>query len=148
MKEKKKHKASSAVMERLLSDKSTVIGLTILTLLILMAVFAPLIAPYSYKKINPTIAFQGPSLEHPFGTDELGRDCLSRIIYGARWSLAVGFLSMIVSAACGMFIGSIAGYCGGRIDNVIMRCMDVLQSFPQLLLAIVISAALGSGLDK
>lgn len=145
---KKRKKASSAVLKRLLSDKSTVIGLAILAILVLMAVFAPLVAPYSYKKINPAIAFQGPSWAHPFGTDELGRDVLSRIIYGARWSLSVGFLSMIVSAACGMFIGSIAGYCGGKVDNIIMRCMDVLQSFPQLLLAIVISAALGSGLDK
>lgn len=148
MARKKRNTTTSIVIGRLLSDKSTVVGLSILILLVLMAVFASFLAPYSFKKINPAIAFQGPTWSHPFGTDELGRDVLSRIIYGARWSLAVGFLSMIMSAVCGMCIGSIAGYCGGRIDNLIMRCMDVLQSFPQLLLAIVISAALGSGLDK
>lgn len=148
MSSKKKNTAASIVLRRLFSDKTTVVGITILTLLILMAIFAPLIAPYSYKKINPAIAFQGPSAAHWFGTDELGRDVLSRIIWGARWSLAVGFLSMFFSAVCGMILGSIAGYCGGKVDNIIMRCMDVLQSFPQLLLAIVISAALGSGLDK
>jgi len=145
---KKKNTTASIVFKRLVSDKATVVGLVILAALLFIALFAPLLCPYSYKKINPSISFQGPSSAHWFGTDELGRDVFSRIIYGSRWSLAVGFLSMLLSATCGMFLGALAGYFGGKVDNIIMRCMDVLQSFPQLLLAIVISAALGSGLDK
>ena len=89
---------------------------------------------------------QGPSAGHWFGTDELGRDILSRIIYGARISMSVGLIAICISLIGGVTLGAIAGYYGGTIDNIIMRCMDVLLSIPTILLNISIVAALGSGL--
>lgn len=139
---------NSVVLKRLFADKTTVFGIMILVVLILVAIFAPLLSKYPYNKISPATAFQFPSLQHPFGTDELGRDILSRIMYGGRYSLSVGVFSMLFSVSCGLILGSIAGFFGGVVDNTIMRIMDIVQSFPQLLLAIVISAVLGPGLDK
>ena len=91
---------------------------------------------------------QGPSADHWFGTDELGRDILSRIIYGARISMSVGLIAICISLIGGVALGAIAGYYGGTIDNIIMRCMDVLLSIPAMLLNISIVAALGSGLQN
>ena len=88
---------------------------------------------------------QGPSAQHWFGTDELGRDIFSRILYGGRYSVTMGLISVAISTTVGMSIGAIAGYFGGQVDNVIMRVLDVIQSLPAMLLTIVISAALGSG---
>jgi peptide/nickel transport system permease protein len=143
-----KSESGTIVLKRLFADKTTVFGIAILLVLVVLAIFAPILSKYPYIKINPAQAFQGPSWEHPFGTDELGRDILSRIMYGGRYSLSVGVFSMVFSVFFGMLLGSIAGYFGGLLDNIIMRIMDILQSFPQLLLAIVIAAVLGPGLDK
>ena len=88
---------------------------------------------------------QGPSSAHLLGTDELGRDILSRILYGGRYSITMGLLSVLISTSVGMTIGAIAGYFGGWVDNIIMRLLDIIQSLPAMLLTIVISAALGSG---
>ena len=87
----------------------------------------------------------GPSAQHWFGTDELGRDIFTRILYGGRYSITMGLFSIVISVFVGAVIGSIAGYFGGQVDNIIMRILDIIQSLPALLLTIVVSAALGAG---
>ena len=131
---------------RLCKNKLAMLGLAILVLLVLCAVFADLIAPYDYAKQDLMIARQGPGAEHLFGTDEYGRDIFSRVIYGSRISLTVGFIAVGISLVVGGLLGAIAGYYGGRTDNGIMRLMDVIMSIPSILLAISIVAALGPGL--
>lgn len=125
-----------------------VVGLGIVAVLVLCAVLAPILAPYGPNEQNPRNRLQGPSAEHWFGTDELGRDILSRIIYGARISMSVGLIAICISLIGGVALGAIAGYYGGTADNIIMRCMDVLLSIPTILLNISIVAALGSGLQN
>ena len=134
-----------AIMRRLFKNKLAVAGLVILAVVIILAIIAPWIAPYKYSKLNPVEKLQGPSLKHLFGTDDLGRDVLSRILVGAKYSLGLGLAAVAVSTLGGLFFGSIAGYAGGRIDNIIMRCMDILSSLPSILLAITIAASLGAG---
>lgn len=122
------------------------VGLVILLALVFTAVFANFIAPFPSDKqdLDMTLAF--PNRQHWFGTDEFGRDILSRIIFGSRMSLGVGFIAVGFSVIIGGNIGAIAGFYGNRIDNVLMRMTDVLMSIPQILLAISIVAALGPGL--
>ena len=131
---------------RLSRNKLAVIGLIVLIFMILVAVFAPLLAPYHYADQDLMATFEPPSWEHPLGTDDFGRDILSRIIYGARTSLQVGVFAVAIAMISGGVLGAISGYYGGRIDGIIMRCMDILLSIPQILLAIAIAAALGPGL--
>ena len=131
---------------RLRRNKLSIVGMVVLLLLVLVAVFAPLLAPYDYAAQDLVNSFEPPSWEHPLGTDDFGRDILSRIIYGARVSLQVGVFAVFTAMISGGALGAIAGYYGGRIDGAIMRCMDVLLSIPQILLAIAIAAALGPGL--
>ncbi|MEA1963729.1 MAG: nickel transporter permease [Candidatus Aerophobetes bacterium] len=126
----------------------TAMGLLVVLLLVLVALLAPWIASYP-KDIGATHIeerFLSPSLNHPFGTDELGRDVFSRVIYGSRISLEVGILAIGLALLIGIPLGVIAGYSGGVIDEVIMRVTDVFLSFPSLLLAMVISAMLGPNL--
>jgi len=126
----------------------TATGLSIVLLLVLVALLAPWIAPHP-KDIGATHIqerFLSPSLNHPFGTDELGRDIFSRVIYGSRISLEVGILAIGLALLIGIPLGVIAGYFGGAIDEVIMRVTDTFLSFPSLLLAMVISAVLGPNL--
>ena len=131
---------------RLRRNRLAVAGLCIVIILVLTAVLAPLIAPYHYATQSLVDAFEPPSWQHPLGTDEFGRDVLSRIIYGAQVSLQVGIFAVWLAMLIGGTLGAIAAYYGGRIDNVIMRFMDVLFAIPQILLAITIAAALGPGL--
>lgn len=121
------------------------LGAIILLIEVSLVLLAPVIAPYSYSKIDMTVAYQGPSLAHLFGTDDVGRDILSRILYGGRYSLGMGILSILISMVIGMAIGSIAGYFGGAVDNLIMRFLDIVQSMPGMLLTIVLSTVLGPG---
>lgn len=126
----------------------TATGLSIVLLLVLVALLAPWIAPHP-KDIGKTHIqerFLSPSLNHPFGTDDLGRDIFSRVIYGSRISLEVGILAIGLALLIGIPLGVIAGYSGGMIDEVIMRVTDTFLSFPSLLLAMVISAVLGPNL--
>lgn len=146
--EQKSHGSMYLAMQRFARNKSALVGLSLVLILVVLAILAPWISPYSYEKIDIINAFAKPSFAHPFGTDDLGRDILSRMMYGGRYSLSIGIFSVVISAAFGIFAGSVAGYFGGQIDNIIMRLIDILQSFPQILLAIVISAALGTGYDK
>ena len=132
--------------KRLCKSPLAMFGMFIVALLIFFAITADFIAPYRYDQQSLMDAFKAPSKEHLFGTDEFGRDIFSRIIYGSRISLQVGLIAVSISVIFGGFLGAVAGYYGGRIDNVIMRCMDILLAIPSILLAIAIAASLGPGL--
>lgn len=133
------------VFKQLSKNRLAMLGLVIFLLELAVVIAAPLIIPYDYTAMDITAIQQGPSAQHLFGTDELGRDIFSRILYGGRYSITMGLLSVTISTTVGMTIGAIAGYFGGWVDNIIMRVLDVIQSLPAMLLTIVISAALGSG---
>ena len=133
---------------RLKEDKLAVLGMIIFLIMILAALLAPLIAPYSYKEQDLQNVLASPSAQHFFGTDSLGRDIFSRALYGAKYSLAIGVISVGVAMLFGCVIGSICGYYGGWADMVIMRIMDLMQSIPDMLLAIAISAMLGPGFSN
>lgn len=142
---KKRKSGFSQIMKRLRKNKTAMFGLIVILLLILLAIFAPLIAPYDptfmdYSAINAT-----PSQAHWFGCDNLGRDILSRLLYGARYSLALGLITALIGCFVGLFFGIWIGYAGGRADMLWMRVMDVWSAIPGQLLAIVISTALGAG---
>ncbi|HUT55473.1 MAG TPA: ABC transporter permease [bacterium] len=117
-------------------------GLIIIIILLGLAVFAPWIAPYGYEKIDYQAKLAGPSWAHWLGCDFLGRDLMSRMIYGARVSLAVAVVSTLISLGLGTAYGSISGYAGGRLDNAMMRVVDVIYSFPDLLLIILVNASI------
>jgi peptide/nickel transport system permease protein len=120
----------------------------IVTILILTAIFGSWLAPDDPNAIDMANRFASPSLEHPFGTDDFGRDILSRVMVGARISLMVGIIAISISATVGSFLGILAGYTGRMVDEVIMRAMDILFAFPAILLAIAIMAALGRGIGN
>jgi peptide/nickel transport system permease protein len=122
-------------------------GAGIITLLIAAALFAPLIAPHNPFRQNLEQDLVAYSNTHPLGTDKLGRDILSRVIYGGRISLSVGVTTVALSLTVGLAIGSLAGYCGGWVDQLLMRLVDILLAFPGILLAIAFTAVLGPGLD-
>lgn len=129
-----------------LENKAAVVGGLIILFYIFIAVFAPILAPYHPHEINLDNKLMSPSMEHWMGTDDKGRDILSRILYGSRLSMGVGFAAVIFGAFFGITLGLIAGYYGKWIDSVIMRCMDVLLAFPGILLALAIVSALGPSL--
>lgn len=145
---RRKNSQMKDIIGRLFRNKAAVIGLIILFILVICAVFADWLAPYDYAAQDLKSRFVAPCLSHPFGTDNLGRDILSRIIVGSRISLTVGIASVCLSAVIGIFLGSIAGFYGGKSDNIIMRAMDVLLAIPSLLLAISIAATLGNGIPN
>ena len=147
-KKAKKRSMAMEVCQRLARNKMAMLGLAILVVLVLCAVFADAIADYETKVVAQNIAnrLKGPSAEHWFGTDEFGRDIFARIIHGSRVSLVVGLISVSVSLILGGILGAFAGFYGGRIDNVIMRVMDIFLAVPSILLAMTIVAALGSSL--
>ena len=122
-----------------------VIALAVVVLWILVAVLAPLLAPYPPLKQDVMSRLAPPSAEHWLGTDPLGRDILSRIIYGSRLSIPVGAAAVLLALGLGTLLGSVAGFLGGRVDEVIMRVTDLMLAFPTVILAMVITAALGAG---
>lgn len=132
-------------IRRLRTNSTAMFGLIVLALLILLSVFAPVIAPYHYTEMDMLQLNAAPSLKHFFGTDSLGRDILSRLIYGGRYSIFLGISSSVLSMAAAIVLGSLAGYFGGWVDNVVLRICDVVQAIPGILLSIVISAVLGPG---
>ena len=127
-------------------NRLAMVGLVFIVLLLIMAAFAEVIAPYGVDDQNLAMAFQHPSKDYIFGTDEYGRDIFSRIVYGSRYSLAIGAVAASLSAIVGMIIGSIAGFYGGKVDNVLMRFIDIMMAIPSTLLGISIVAALGNGI--
>ena len=135
---------------RIRRNPGAIAGFVILAVMVIVAVFAPLLAPYDPTEVNLDalggVCCPGPSAEHPFGIDELGRDELSRVIYGARYSLMIGVVSVTVGFVFGSILGAIAGFFGGTVDSVIMRIVDIWLTIPGFLMAIGIVALLQPGL--
>lgn len=129
-------------------NRLAVIGLGIVIFFIIIAIIAPVIAPYSYQDQELAKRLLGPSSEHWFGTDDFGRDIFSRIVYGARISLWVGFFSVLGSVILGTLLGIVAGYYGRWVDAIISRCFDIMLAFPSILLAIAVVAILGPSLQN
>lgn len=155
--EKKRHKKSGAVRKsspgrdawkRLKRNRTAVVGMCIVIILALVAIFAPIIAPYDYAEQDYSALSETPSGDHWFGTDHMGRDIFSRCVYGARYSLPIGLLCVVFGMLVGGIVGVTSSYFGGRLDNILMRLMDILQSIPGTLLTIAIVAALGNGVDR
>lgn len=148
MKKKNRKKSQFAdVWHQLKKNKGAVVSLVVIAAIIIVAVLAPVIAPYSYDETGEQ-GFASPSREHLLGTDKLGRDILSRIIYGTRASLLIGLVSVLISAVIGIVIGALAGYFGGAADNILMRFLDIYQSIPMMLLCLVLAAILGPSLKN
>ena len=131
---------------RLVRNKLAVVGGITVVILCLVAIFADVLAPYPYAKANFGKIYEFPSREFPLGTDQLGRDVLSRMIYGARVSMLVGLGAQIIIVLIGVPMGAIAGYLGGRVDLVLTRFIDVMYAFPRLLFVILVMSMLGAGL--
>ena len=144
----KKRSQLSAVWHRLKKNKLAMLGLIILCVMIGLAVFADFIADYDTVVIGQDMSQRllTPSLEHLCGTDQFGRDVFARIIHGGRLSLSLSIISMSIAVAIGAFIGAVAGYYGGRVDDVLMRLMDILLAIPPMLMSISIVAALGQSM--
>ena len=136
------------VTRQLRRNRMAMIGAAILFIEIVLAIGAPVIAPYDPLDQNPRAALQAPSREHLMGTDDTGRDLFSRVIWGARISLRVGIVSVLIGGGIGIMLGVIAGFRGGWLDNLIMRFIDLLLAFPGILLALGIIAILGPGLSN
>lgn len=147
-KRKKKESRFLSTLSRLKKNKMAMAGLIIVCLILLMALFAPLIAPYGYEEQDLAHMFSSPSSDHWMGTDNLGRDIFSRLVYGSRQSLKIGFLSVLMASVIGITLGAIAGYYGGKVDNILMRFLDVFQSVPAMLMSIAIAATLGAGMNN
>ena len=130
---------------RLKRNRLAVIGMIILALLVLVAIFAKWLAPYDYATQDYSAVLVKPCAAHPFGTDNLGRDIFSRVIYGTQISFPIGFLCVAVAYTLGGILGAIAAYFGGKADMIIMRIMDIFQSIPPMLMAIAVAASLGTG---
>lgn len=136
------------IIDAVFSNYLAIFGLVMLSVLVLMAIFGPSLAPYDKNDIDIANRLTGPSSAHWFGTDELGRDVMSRIMIAARVSLRVGFIAVGIALVLGVTIGLISGYYGRWVDSILMRLMDALFSFPVILLAIAILAALGPGITN
>lgn len=133
---------------RFMGSTSAMIGLVLLLLLVFSAIFAPALAPYNPYESNLPEALKGPNAMHIMGTDELGRDIFSRTLYGARISLLVGIEAVTLALACGVILGALAGFYGGKVDTAIMGIMDIMLSFPSILLAIAFMTVMGRGVEK
>lgn len=141
----KPHSQWLDVWRRLRRNKLAMVGMFIVLVLVLIAIFADQIAPYAYDEEDFRNRMLFPCAEHPFGTDNQGRDILSRVIYGGRISLLVSVMGVTISLTVGSLLGAVAGFYGGKLEFLIMRLMDILMSIPGNLLAVCISAALGTG---
>lgn len=133
---------------RLRKHRVAVAGSVFVLLFIVVSLTAPIIAPYDPTLTNLQQTLKAPSLAHPFGTDHFGRDVLSRIIFGARTSLLIGVFSVFIAALGGILLGLVGGYFSGWIDNLIMRCVDVMLTFPRILLSILLIAIIGTGMEN
>lgn len=127
-------------------NKLAIVGAVIVMSIVISAIFAPIIAPYSPLEQNVDRGLEGPSADHPLGTDKLGRDILSRLIYGARSALMVGLLVVLISGGIGIALGLLAGAFGGIVDEIVMRVVDTFLSFPVIVMAFAIAAIMGSGI--
>ena len=141
-----KERNANNAWHKLARNKTALVGFFIVAFMVILAVFAPLIAPYDPNAINPVLPFKGIGTPgHLFGTDDLGRDILSRIIYGSRVSISIGIVAQIIASIVGVTLGSLAGYYGGWIDSLISRVMEIFQAFPDLIFAMAIMTFMGKG---
>ncbi|QRE75898.1 ABC transporter permease [Methylobacterium aquaticum] len=140
--------AAPSAWRRATRSPGLMIGAVTVVAVIVLAILAPWIAPYDPNEQDPVAALMGPSAEHWFGTDFFGRDVLSRVIWGARISLSVGFVATIIGVVAGTVIGVVAGYFGGWIDRLITAATDVLLSFPQLIMGLMLVAVLGPSIGN
>ncbi len=149
-KRKKEYKSTPGreSWKRFKRNPTAIVGLLIVVILILIAILAPLIAPYNFAEQNYSVINKAPSAAHLFGTDQYGRDIFSRVVYGTRYSLGIALLCTIAALLTGGVLGIIAGYFGGKVDTVIMRIMDVFQSIPMIMMAMCIVAVLGNGIPQ
>ncbi|PRX42533.1 peptide/nickel transport system permease protein [Planifilum fimeticola] len=136
------------VWHKVKNNKLMMAGILIIALILFASLLAPVLSPYDPTKIHIAERFQPPSSDHWFGTDEVGRDIFTRILYGARLSLGIGAAVVVAAGLIGMILGTISGYFGGTVDQVIMRIMDMILAFPALVLAMALSAALGPNLQN
>lgn len=141
----KKRSQFFLTFERMMENKGAMVGLCIFVFLVLISVAAPLLTQYDYKAINIMEANLGPCKDHWCGTDQLGRDILCRLLYGGRYSLQLGLWSTLISVVFGLFIGAMAGYFGGAVDEVCMRLCDIMESIPGQVMNVAIACALGAG---
>lgn len=146
MNEKRKRSRRWESFKKVIKSKNARIGLFFIIVFLLAAAMAPLLAPYDPNEQDLSITLQPPSLRHPLGTDEFGRDILSRIIYGARPTFAIVLTATGIGLVVGGGLGLISGYTGGKVDSVIMRSLDVLLAFPGILLALAIISGIGPGM--
>ena len=133
-------------LRRLLKDKGALTGLVVVLLFVIIGILAPYLAPFDVAGINLAQALQGPSLEHPMGTDQLGRDIFSRVLFGTRISLQIGVVTVSVALALGVPLGVVGGYIGGWPDTAIVLIIDILLAFPTILLALIMISILGPDL--
>ena len=141
----KKRSQFSITWSRLVRHKGAMIGLFIIAILLITIILADVLAPYEYYKQDATNMFAPMSAAHPFGTDRYGRDMLSRVIFGARFSIPISIAATLISALIGSVLGAIAGYKGGTVDFLLMRFLDIYQSIPALVLCLSMSLVLGKG---
>ncbi|MCI8980789.1 MAG: ABC transporter permease [Hungatella sp.] len=141
----KKQTEFARVMKQLRKNKVAMAGLIVMAAECLLALLSPWIIPYDYTAMDMANCLKGPTAAHLFGCDDMGRDIFSRVLYGGRFSISIGIIAVSISTVFGIMIGSVAGYFGGQVDNVIMRFLDIIQAIPGMLLMIVISAVLGPG---
>jgi len=144
----RKRRKMPDALRRLLRSPGPVLGLIIVAIFLFISLTAQWIAPHDYEQANFSMARKGPSAEHWLGNDELGRDLFSRLLHGARLSLVIGIISVSIGLVIGLPIGLISGYAGGKTDLVSMRFMDILLAFPSILLAILLVATFGPGLNN
>ena len=144
----KKENRFLVLAKRMSRNTNAMIGLAIFVVLVLSIIIVPMVSPYDYSKMDVTALHQGPSAAHWFGTDDLGRDIFTRVFYGGRYSLSISIAAVAFSTVIGLFLGATAGYFGGTYDTLVMRSLDIIQAIPSILLTIIISAALGVGIDK
>ena len=145
-KKPKKQTRLHEIWVQLKRNKLAVVSMFVLIALVLVAVLAPVLAPYYYDDQNVANKYAKPSAEHPLGTDKLGRDILSRLIYGSRASLTMGIVAVLIGGLIGIIIGAISGYYGSWVDNLMMRLLDIYQAIPMFLLCVALATILGASL--
>ena len=144
-KRRKKESMAKQVFQRLLRNPTAMLGVGILLVIVILSILAPVIAPYDPDFMDYANLSAGPSAQHLLGCDQLGRDMLSRVLYGGRYSLTLGVVAALIGLILGTFFGCLVGYAGNAVDNIAMRICDVWSAIPAMLLAILVSAALGAG---
>lgn len=142
----KKESYFGMILRRLIANKLSLVAMIIFFILVLLAILAPWISPYSYTAMDMAHKLEGPSAAHWLGTDKMGRDLLSRLLYGGRYSIFISLAAVVTQMILGIIFGSAAGFFGGVVDNVIMRILDVVQSIPHTILMIALAASMGSGI--